>query len=365
YQMELQYEQQEVNTNITETSRERETLEETTMRLEKRRIAAAQRRENQSTSYGVNRHTLGDMIYECSKCKAKMWLDEKKENSSAKSLSFTTCCAEGKVLLPPLQELLPLLDLLLTETDQRACLFQQNIRIYNSALAFTSIDANIDHSVTETQGIYTFRIHGEVYHSIGALLPNSDIYPQFAQIYIYDTNNKLQNRMNIIPDLDHTILAELQQMLHDANPYAKIFCQASDMLVSDFSLDLKIIIKEGRTTDSQHYNTLSAAEVAIIMVGNGQEVEPVECDIQSVNDELSFSNEEEEDIGKYVSAMNYFAYRLQLRNPRELIILHQFGRLFQQWIVDMYAVVEQTRLNYLKFNQKKICAELYSELEDA
>jgi hypothetical protein len=78
-----------------------------------------------------------------------------------------------------------------------------------------------------------------------------------------------------------------------------------------------------------------------------------------------FSDEDEENKSKYVSAMNYFAYRLQIRSPREPIILHRFGRLFQQWIVDMYAIVEQMRLNYLKFNQKKLRADLYSGLVDA
>ena len=31
----------------------------------------------------------------------------------------------------------------------------------------------------------------------------------------------------------------------------------------------------------------------------------------------------------------------------------------------MYTVVEQTRLNYLKYNQKQIRAELYNGLQDA
>ena len=44
------------------------------------------------------------------------------------------------------------------------------------------------------------------------------------------------------------------------------------------------------------------------------------------NDEIfEFSNNDEESESKYVTAMNYFAYRLQIRNPREPIILHRFG----------------------------------------
>src|ERR1041384_4646546 len=60
-----------------------------------------------------------------------------------------------------------------------------------------------------------------------------------------------------------------------------------------------------------------------------------------------------------------FAYRLQVGRPNESVTLHYYGRLFQQWIVDMYTVMEQTCLNYLRFNQKQIRAELYNGLQDA
>ena len=104
--------------------------------------------------------------------------------------------------------------------------------MYNSALSFTSIGAKIDDHITGTRGVYTFQIHGEMYHNIGTLLPdNNDEHPQFAQIYIYDTDNELQNRMNIMPNFNPNILMELQQMLNDINPYVKTFRQASDMLI--------------------------------------------------------------------------------------------------------------------------------------
>ena len=45
--------------------------------------------------------------------------------------------------------------------------------------------------------------------------------------------------------------------------------------------------------------------------------------------------------------------------------LHLSGRLFHQYIVDMYAKIEQQRLNYIKTNQQKIRVDLYSGLADA
>jgi hypothetical protein len=217
-------------------------------------------------------HTLGNMTYKCSECEAMMWLDER-VTKSVRLPVFSTCCAKGKVKLPPLQELPSSLNMLLTGTDLRSRTFRQNIRMYNSALSFTSIGAKIDQQVTGTSGIYTFRIHGEMYHRIGSLLPNSETQPQFAQIYIYDTDHEIQNRLNIMPNLDLNILAELQQMLHNINPYVNRFRHVGNLLKDNPLLDLKLVITNNRTKDPRRYNTPSASEVAAIMIGTGQETE--------------------------------------------------------------------------------------------
>ena len=65
--------------------------------------------------------------------------------------------------------------------------FQQNICVYNSALAFTYIGAKIDDHITGTRGPYTFHIHGKMYHRIGSSTVEP---PSFVQIYIFDTDNE-------------------------------------------------------------------------------------------------------------------------------------------------------------------------------
>ena len=42
-----------------------------------------------------------------------------------------------------------------------------------------------------------------------------------------------------------------------------------------------------------------------------------------------------------------------------------FGNLFQQYIVDNYAKMEQNRLAYIRHNQKKLRCEIYQGLQDA
>ena len=46
-------------------------------------------------------------------------------------------------------------------------------------------------------------------------------------------------------------------------------------------------------------------------------------------------------------------------------IIHRMGRLFQQYIVDMYSKVEAAQLSYIHFNQPKLHAEVYQGLSDA
>lgn len=62
--------------------------------------------------------------------------------------------------------------------------------------------------------------------------------------------------------------------------------------------------------------------------------------------------------------MNYYSYRLMLRQNENNHIL-RCGRLFHQYAVDMYAKIETERLNFIRFNQRKLRSEEYIHLRDA
>jgi len=63
--------------------------------------------------------------------------------------------------------------------------------------AFTSLGVDIDRSINTGRGPYIFRINGVVHHRIGSLIPEEGNRPQYAQLYIYDTENEVQNRLAI------------------------------------------------------------------------------------------------------------------------------------------------------------------------
>ncbi|CAG8617405.1 18290_t:CDS:2, partial [Racocetra fulgida] len=67
---------------------------------------------------------------------------------------------------------------------------------------------------------------------------------------------------------------------------------------------------------------------------------------------------------KFVSTMEFYAYKIQIR-PQSTNLLIQSGRLFQQFIVDMYVKIEANRLNFYQQNQNKIRCDLYKGLQDA
>ena len=63
--------------------------------------------------------------------------------------------------------------------------------------------------------------------------------------------------------------------------------------------------------------------------------------------------------------LQYYAYRLMMHSGNTFNIVHRMGRLFQQYIVDMYSKVEAARLLYIRCNQSKLHAEVYQGLTDA
>lgn len=112
----------------------------------------------------------------CTHCGAKLFPGENKG----------LCCRNGKIKLPANNEYPDeMMELLRNRT------FRNDIRKYNSILTFTSTGVQLDRDLTPN-GIFTYRIHGQISHRIGSLLPEAGEQPKFAQLYIFDTDNEVQ-----------------------------------------------------------------------------------------------------------------------------------------------------------------------------
>ncbi|XP_050340441.1 uncharacterized protein LOC126766765 isoform X2 [Bactrocera neohumeralis] len=71
-----------------------------------------------------------------------------------------------------------------------------------------------------------------------------------------------------------------------------------------------------------------------------------------------------QETSKKLSAMNFYSCRIMIR-PQEDNYILKCRKLFNQYLVDMYAKIETERLNFIRFNQAKLRSEEYIHLRDA
>ncbi|GKA68963.1 hypothetical protein Tco_0775027 [Tanacetum coccineum] len=133
----------------------------------------------------------------------------------------------------------------LGDCDQRCrhcgCLFWYRERFrgeayarkaYNQMFAMMSLGAKIDDSVNKARGPYVFKVSGQIYHRIGSLCPDEDHESCFLQLYIYDTNNEVSNRMRHLGgnegNLDPEIVDRLIRVLDEHNELVQLFRTARD-----------------------------------------------------------------------------------------------------------------------------------------
>src|SRR5215472_877489 len=69
-------------------------------------------------------------------------------------------------------------------------------------------------------------------------------------------------------------------------------------------------------------------------------------------------------VSNHVSQAQFYAYHLHTRD-NVFSTIHHSGRLFQEWLVDAWAQIENNRLRFHRMNQGKLRAELYNGLQDA
>lgn len=151
--------------------------------------------------------------------------------------------------------------------------FRRRIRDYNNALSFASMGARVDSSVAGQKGIFTFRVGGQLHHHMGSSLPKEGSAPTFAQIYVVGDGGTAEEEMRQNyhnNTLNSMILANLQMLLHEINPYSKIFKNARAVL--EQNPHSKIVLKSmapGNRHDFKRYNRPNPSDIGAIFEGTG------------------------------------------------------------------------------------------------
>jgi len=140
---------------------------------------------------------IGDPVWECKTCGALMWYQERNGKSrNTTTPQFQLCCGGGKVQLPLLDPPPQLLqDFLFGNQSPASKNYQANNRTYNAMFSFTSPGMKMDTQINNGKGPPTLRMQGQTHHRIGSMLPLPGVSPKYAQLYIFDTDNEISNRM--------------------------------------------------------------------------------------------------------------------------------------------------------------------------
>ena len=155
-------------------------------------------------------------------------------------------------------------------------------------------------------------------------------------------------------------------MIKDINPYAKEYMHVGDIIKQKPTEDVRLVLKATRrTADPQRYNIPTGSDVAAViptdsLIYKNAAHHPNGLSLMNIDtrhpmyDPLMYVvifphgdkgwedgchqliNRRKEDC----TALMYYQYRLMPQRGETFNSIHRMGRLFQQYVVDMYAKIE-------------------------
>ncbi|XP_026417352.1 uncharacterized protein LOC113312830 [Papaver somniferum] len=343
----------------------------------------------------TGRNYLGKMDVPCSFCGALHSIDEKLTESSFKNPKFGKCCHKGKVNLPALRTPPDSLRELFEGDDDKSETFRKNIRSLNATNAFTNLGCKYDTRVSKGGGPPCFSIHGELRHNSGSLTPKEGEDAIYSQLYIYDPSHALAIQEKRNPNLSREVLKIIQDKLLEHNIFITKFRQAHDILRDNevsSQKPVQVSLHFNENSDKRRYNLPTAKEVSVIIPENPSDIKaprdillhlkagkgftiinewhpsylPLHYVLLFPYGELGWSTKLAQWDGKYftktnLSQMHFYSYYLFQRHSEYSTILRG-GKLFQEFLVDAWASTEQSRLNFMRFNQINLRADQYASI---
>ncbi|CAN6546421.1 unnamed protein product [Malus baccata var. baccata] len=203
--------------------------------------------------------------------------------------------------------------------------FKTNIRSYNSIMALTSMGAKVDTSINKGQGPYVFKINGQVHH----LMEQSE-------------------------KLDQQIVGGLIKMLDECNEVVKLFRLARDRInegstigdIGQFHTERDIVV-EHRTDGLQRITKLHPKYMALqypLLFPYGEDGYR-----KGLPWNPNFRGKKPKDMDRV----------------GHIDTLLKGGRLFQQYLVDAYATLEEDRLDFIRANQDSLRTEGLKGIHEA
>ncbi|KAI7943394.1 hypothetical protein MJO29_013238 [Puccinia striiformis f. sp. tritici] len=302
------------------------------------------------------------------RCKAVHTEGQNNEDAILKNPNLLIPHRLDKVMLPQMDPGAPqcpdVLKELFAGTHERARNFQALTRVYNNAPL-----------VEESPGFAQIYVVGR------AGLEDTHLRMKKA------TGKKNTSKAKFL--LRKDIVSDLVKLMHEFNPYAKLFSNARRLLKNEphKTLALTTICKPGM--DPKRYNVPTPEEIGIIVKGDGTIDRERQIRLARKNGTYEYISDMHSSYfplrypiffpygsqqwdnhyqattlrvsNRAVGSLEWFAFLLFERDRIFSPILK--GRaLLQEFVVDSYVVVERRRLWYITNNQTKLKASVYSSL---
>ncbi|XP_047268003.1 uncharacterized protein LOC124898400 [Capsicum annuum] len=188
----------------------------------------------------------------------------------------TFCCDGRSIKLAPTEVPTQLYALFFSDSAV-AKEFRKHIRGYNNIFGFMSFGVKISNDLaSSSQGVYTFKAQGQIYHDLPLLIPYND-NPYYFQLYFFDIENEVCNRISKLKEanLFEDVMVIIRQIM-DVNPYAQFFRQLKDY--SSFQ-NLEIRIASNAKLDQRVYNKPSVDQVVVIWIDRNNPNVPFDREI--------------------------------------------------------------------------------------
>ena len=347
-------------------------------------------------------HYCGLFDQICRHCGALYNIHETNEDGT-----YTKCCKKGVINLPIIRDYHPVLVNYLTHLDNKWDTVQQhfyeNIRQYNSKLAFAGVQTNFDpvnydNAYRNKRG-YIYKCHGNMYFNFPPLFndPVNTHPPQTAQYYMMDTDTAhLQRTKAWYNDnglINDQILRKLEDMIHGSNLYYRFFNNNKEELIRQLQDEPEecqmwltratLNMTEDRAIARQtvlNPNAVSGEIAAVFADVDGNPPPGIKIAIYprnghrqviSIRDpnvdpmcfpllfpygEAGYDEKVQHTVETTYSRTTlkqFYNHRLHFRDDN-LNMYFKSGKLFQEYVVHAWIKIESNNLNFIKLNQGKL-----------
>ena len=233
-------------------------------------------------------------------------------------------------------------------------------------------------------------------------MPEDSETPCYSQLYVYDPDMAYHCRISRNENLSPATMRTLQHIMSDYNAYTPVYQHAYEVLRKYDAPDYTVKLCVVPGNDPRRYNLPTANEVGVILPGENT-FQGDHRDIiihlrpqhyhnpQDHRDHLQLHRISEghpayaplhyvllfpygepgwhydlrnANGSRRLTLLQYTAYRIHSRSQEFSTILHGC-RLFQTYLVDMFACIDQERLHFIRIQQKRLRVTLLNGMEDA